>query len=125
MTTLTHLFVSLPEYAKNLPLFASAPRGEENRRAVVARHLQSEDEQHRLIALIAQLRCQGESTFADVADAGKNGDVLLTTGLEGHGRRVEACPDIEFPDLIEAGVVIGDEAAIHEGGENETARRRQ
>src|SRR5262252_7651816 len=78
--------------ADSLPV-RPARTTEERRRACVS-SLQSEDEQHGLIALIAQLRCQRQSTFADIADAGKDGDVLFAIDLEGHGRCVEARPDI-------------------------------
>jgi len=33
-------------------------------------------------------------------------DILLAASLEGHRRGVEACPDVDLPELVERRVVV-------------------
>ena len=57
----------------------------------------------------------------DAAQAGQNGNILLTVHLEGHWRRVEADADIDLPQLFQRGVIVGDERPIRVGRENHAA----
>src|SRR5258707_15867142 len=71
--------------------------------------LQSEHEQHRLVAHLAKLRRVDEPGPGVAAEPRQDGDVLLAAGLEGHRRRVDAGADIDLPHLLKAYVVIGAE----------------
>ncbi len=71
--------------------------------------LQSEHEQHRLVAHLAKLRRVDEPGPGVAAEPRQDGDVLLAAGLEGHRRRVDAGADIDLPQLLKAYVVIGAE----------------
>src|SRR5262252_7335597 len=59
--------------------------------------LQSEHEQHRLIAHLAKLRRVDEPGPGVAAEPRQDGEVLLAAGLEGHRRRVDAGADIDLP----------------------------
>src|SRR3982074_1953340 len=71
--------------------------------------LQSKHEQHGLIALFLELGNELMLAARDRAQAGEDRDVLLAVDLERHRRRVEAGADIDLPQLLHRGVVVGGE----------------
>src|SRR5262249_32715522 len=68
-----------------------------------------EHEQHRLIALLLEFRREHMLVQCNPAQPGQDRDILPAVDLEGHWRRVESHPDVDPPELLQCGVVIGDE----------------
>src|SRR5262245_59493464 len=73
-----------------------------------------EHKQHRLVALLLQLRRERMLADRDAAQAREDRDILLAIDLEGHRRCIEANADIDLPELLQGRVVIGDERPIRE-----------
>jgi hypothetical protein len=61
--------------------------------------------------------CEDEPALEKSGSARHDGDGLLAARLKRHWRSVEAAPDMDFPQRLEARVVIGDERAIAKAGE--------
>src|SRR6516225_5555561 len=97
-----------------------APRYENSRPL-----LQSEHEQHGLVAHFAKFRRIYEGAFGRPAKPRQDCHILLTANLEGHGRGIDADTDIDLPKLLKADVVIGSERSIDQAREQEAAGRRQ
>src|SRR5262245_65562321 len=70
------------------------------------RHSEREHEQHRLVALLAQLRRELVPPARDRAPPGEHRDILLAVDLERHRPRVEADPDIALPQLLDGAVAL-------------------
>ena len=64
-------------------------------------------------------------SLRDRAQAGHDRDILLAVDLERHRRRVEAGADIDLPQRLHGRVVVGDERAVGEAGEDEAAAGRE
>src|SRR5262245_2942336 len=86
---------------------------------------QPEHEQHGLVALLLELGDELVLAARDRAQPRQDRDVLLAVDLERHRRRVEAGADVDLPELLHAGVVVGGKGAVGEAGEDEPAARGQ
>ena len=87
--------------------------------------LQPEHEQHGLVALLLEFGDELVLAARDRAQPGEDGDVLLAAHLERHRRRVEAGADVDLPELLHAGVVVGGKGAVGEAAENQAAGGRE
>src|SRR5258708_7707077 len=82
---------------------------------------QPEHVQHRGVALFLDLRRVHERAPAGGVEAGCDGDVLLAAHLERHRRSIEAGADVELPQLLQRGVVIGRHRSVGEADEHQAA----
>src|SRR5260370_41788979 len=77
---------------------------------------QPEHEQHGLVAHLPDLRRLRQLGPGRPARARQDRDVLLAVDLEAHRRRAEAGADVDLPELLKRGVVVGREGAIEQPG---------
>ena len=89
------------------------------------RSSQPEHEQHQRVALIAQLRRIGQPAARHRARTRHDRHVLFAVDLESHRRGGEARADVDLPQLLEAGVVVGRHRTIEQRGEDQPAAGRQ
>src|SRR5690349_19832032 len=86
---------------------------------------QPENEQHGLVALLPELRREAQPSLRDRAQAGHDRDILLAVDLERHRWRIEPGSDVDLPQRLHGRVVVGDERAVGEAGEDEAAAGRE
>src|SRR5215470_77040 len=89
------------------------------------RRSQREDIKHSRIADLLQLRRVDELRPRRRAQARRDGEVLLAVDLERHRRRTEASADVDLPQLVQRGVVVGSDGAVEESQEDEPAGGRE
>src|SRR5260370_30535388 len=82
---------------------------------------QPEHKQRGLVSYVARLGGQRDSSLGYPAQPGHDRDVLLAAGLEGHRRSIDARPDIDFPQRLQACIVVGHERAVAQAREQEAA----
>src|SRR5215470_12495538 len=75
--------------------------------------------EHHGVALLFEFRRIDELGFCRAAWSRRNGDVLLAVDLEGHRWCRKAGADVDLPDLLERGVVVGRDRAIQQRQEDE------
>src|SRR6516164_5298614 len=80
---------------------------------------QREDIKHGRIADLLQLRRVDELRSCGRAQARRDGEVLFAVDLERHRRRTEASADVDLPQFVQRGVVVGRDGAVQESEEDE------
>src|SRR5258707_761502 len=114
-----------------LPHPNAEPRGRNARAAADCAPLpfsfrsQPEDIEHQGLALLLEFRRVGELPSRARARPRHDPDVLLAVDLERHRRRRKARTHVDLPQLVERGVVVSRDGAIHEGQEHEAAAGRE
>src|ERR1700730_779837 len=89
------------------------------------RELKTEDEQHRLITHLPELRRHRVDVSSIPVKSRLDCEILPTADSEGHWRSVDAAANIELPEFLQTGVVVGHHRAIREAGYQEAARGRE
>src|SRR5258706_14576330 len=105
--------------------WAQCPRGSRLCPPAVQLRSQPEDIEHQGLALLLEFRRVGELPSRARARPRHDPDVLLAVDLERHRRRRKARTHVYLPQLVERGVVVTRDAAIHEGQEHEAAAGRE
>src|SRR5580704_19777174 len=86
---------------------------------------QPEHVKHGRVAHLLELGRVDEPRFRSPARPRRDRHELLAVHFEAHRRRGDARADVEFPQLLERGVVIGGDGAVEERVEYESAAGRE
>ena len=82
-------------------------------------------EQHRLIAHVAKLGRHRVDVQRIAVEPRLNRHILFTADLKGHGRSVDAASEVEVPQAVQGGIIVGGHRPVGEAGDQEATCRSE